>query len=256
MQMPAHESAEDVQSERTTAPSAPATTSRSACAACSSGRTDAIGTLRVPRSSSSARSDSCRPSGRTYTSDTATPRSSGGGSPVIVARRPPSATAFNVVAACPGAALTALGAPPSVISRTSAGRVAVVVEYLRGAVVADALGLLRARGRDHAGAASRGELDEQATRDSAGSVDDDPAAALDPESLVECLSRGERRTGNRSTSFPGRRRRPGRDGRRRRQHLARPRSVTPERQRVCHHFVAFAHFGHTGAGGYDRPGRL
>src|SRR5215218_9098055 len=27
-------------------------------------------------------------------------------------------------------------------------------------------------------------LDEQATRDSAGSVDDDPAAALDPESLV------------------------------------------------------------------------
>ena len=33
-----------------------------------------------------------------------------GGSPVIVARRPPSATAFNVVAACPGAALTALGA--------------------------------------------------------------------------------------------------------------------------------------------------
>jgi hypothetical protein len=28
---------------------------------------------------------------------------------------------LNVVAACPGAALTALGAPPAVISRTSAG---------------------------------------------------------------------------------------------------------------------------------------
>src|SRR5205823_6623529 len=98
--------------------------------------------------------------------------------------------------------------------------VAVVVEHLRRAVAADALGLLRARGRDHAGAASCGKLDEQATRDSAGSVDDDPAAALDPESLVECLSRGKRGNGKRSTGFPGGRRRPGRDGRRRREHLA------------------------------------
>ena len=44
---------------------------------------------------------------------------------------------------------------------------------------------------DHAGAPSRGELDEHAARDSAGSVDDDPAAALDRESLVERLSRSE-----------------------------------------------------------------
>src|SRR5438874_8374453 len=80
--------------------------------------------------------------------------------------------------------------------------VAVIVDHLRRAVVANALGLLRARGRDHAGAPSRGELDEQATRDSAGSVDDDPAAALDPKSLVERLSRGERRNGKRSAGFP------------------------------------------------------
>src|SRR5581483_10688668 len=58
--------------------------------------------------------------------------------------------------------------------------VAVVVEHLRRTVATDALDLPRARGRDHAGAASCGELDEQATRDSAGSVDDHPAAALDP----------------------------------------------------------------------------
>src|ERR671931_2481897 len=134
-------------------------------------------------------------------SDTATPRSSGGGSPVIVARRPPSATAFNVVAACPGAALTALGAAAGDLANERRP-VAVVVEHLRCAVVADVLGLLRARGRDHAGAPSRGELDEQATGDSAGSVDDDPAAALDPESLVECLSRSERRNGKRSARFP------------------------------------------------------
>src|SRR5207302_7374866 len=93
-------------------------------------------------------------------SDTATPRSSRGGSAVTVARRPPSATAFNVVAACPRAALTALGAPSPVISRTSTGQSPVRVEHLRRAVVADALGLLRARGREHAGAPSRGELDE------------------------------------------------------------------------------------------------
>src|SRR5207253_4941529 len=130
------------------------------------------------------------------------PRSSPGGSPVIVARRPPSATAFNVVAACPRAALTALGAPSPVISRTSTGQSPVIVEHLRRAVVADALGLLRARGREHAGAPSRGELDDQATRDSAGSVHDDPAAALDPESLVERLSRSERRNGKRSAGFP------------------------------------------------------
>src|SRR5215468_3544504 len=46
--------------------------------------------------------------------------------------------------------------------------VLVVVEHLRGAVAAYALGLVRARGRDHAGAASRRELNEQAARDSAG----------------------------------------------------------------------------------------
>src|SRR5205814_10537413 len=80
--------------------------------------------------------------------------------------------------------------------------VAVIVEHLRRAVAADALGLLRARGRDHARAPSSGELNEQATRNSAGSVDDDPAAALDPESLVECLSRSERRNGKRSAGFP------------------------------------------------------
>jgi hypothetical protein len=44
-------------------------------------------------------------------------------------------------------------------------------------VAADALRLLRARGRDHAGAASRGELYEQAARNAAGSVDDDPTDA-------------------------------------------------------------------------------
>src|SRR5439155_22942948 len=55
--------------------------------------------------------------------------------------------------------------------------VAVVVEHLRSAVVADALGLLPARGRDHAGAPSRGELDAQATRDSPGSLHDAPARA-------------------------------------------------------------------------------
>jgi hypothetical protein len=49
---------------RTIAPSAPATTSRGACAGWSSGRTDAIGTLRVPWASSSARAVSCRPSER------------------------------------------------------------------------------------------------------------------------------------------------------------------------------------------------
>src|SRR5262249_3563926 len=107
--------------------------------------------------------------------------------------------------------------------------VAVGVQHLPRAVAADALGLFRARSRDHAGAASYGKLDEQSTRDSAGSVDDDPAAALDPESLVECLSRGERGNGKRSTGFPGRRPRPGSDGRRRSEHLARPASVTPER---------------------------
>src|SRR5207248_3943409 len=80
--------------------------------------------------------------------------------------------------------------------------VTVIVEHLRSTVVADALGLLGARGRDHAGAPSRGELDEQATRDSAGSVDDHPAAVLDPKSLVERLSRGERRNGKRSAGFP------------------------------------------------------
>src|SRR5213076_2971376 len=73
--------------------------------------------------------------------------------------------------------------------------VAVVVEHLRRPVAADAVGLFRARGRDHAGAASCGKLDEQATRDSAGSVDDHPAAAVDLKSLVECLSRGERGNG-------------------------------------------------------------
>ncbi len=52
-------------SDKTTAPSAPATASRSACAACSTGRTDAIGTVTVPRARSSASADSCRPSGRT-----------------------------------------------------------------------------------------------------------------------------------------------------------------------------------------------
>src|SRR5207244_147271 len=113
-----------------------------------------------------------------------------------------------------------------------------------------------ARGRDHSGASSRGELDEQATRDSAGSVDDDPAAALDPERLVECLSRSERRNGKRSAGFPCRLWRPDRDGRRRRKHPPRPRPVTPERQRMCDHLVALAQLGHTGAGGYDRPGRL
>src|SRR4029453_1004572 len=80
--------------------------------------------------------------------------------------------------------------------------VAVVVEHLRRAVVADALGLLPPPGRDPGAPRSRGELDEQATRDSAGSVDDDPAAALDPESLLECLSRSERRNGKRSAGFP------------------------------------------------------
>src|SRR5262249_59026281 len=85
------------------------------------------------------------------------------------------------------------------------GPVAVVVEHFRRAVAADALGLFRTRGRDHARAPSCGELDEQATRDSAGSVDDDPAATLDPEGLVKCLSRGERRNGKRSAGFQGRR---------------------------------------------------
>src|SRR5262249_56515098 len=80
--------------------------------------------------------------------------------------------------------------------------VAVVVEHLRRAVAAGALGLLRTRGRDHAGAPSRGELDEQTPRDSAGSVDHNPAAAHDPESLVERLSRSERRNGEGSGGLP------------------------------------------------------
>src|SRR5262249_54541059 len=83
--------------------------------------------------------------------------------------------------------------------------VAVVVEHLRRAGAAGALGLFRTPAPHHARAPSCGELDEQATRDAAGSVDDDPAAALDPERLVKCLSRGERRNWKRSTSFPRRR---------------------------------------------------
>src|SRR3954454_8140642 len=82
------------------------------------------------------------------------------------------------------------------------GPVVVVVEHLRCAVVADALGLARTRGRDHTGASSRRELDEQATRHSARSVDDDPAATLDPKNLVECLSRSERRDGKRRADLP------------------------------------------------------
>src|SRR4029079_3502621 len=50
-----HRTPRYLRSDSTIAPSAPATTSRSASAACSSGRTDAIGTLRVPLASSSAR---------------------------------------------------------------------------------------------------------------------------------------------------------------------------------------------------------
>ena len=79
--------------------------------------------------------------------------------------------------------------------------VAVIVEHLRRAE-ASAYFLLRARGRDHTGAPRRGELNEQATRNSTGSVDNDPAATLDPERLVECLSRSERRNWKRSRGFP------------------------------------------------------
>src|SRR5439155_23103765 len=120
------------------------------------------------------------------------------------------------------------------------GPVAAVVEYLGCAGAADALGLPRARGREDAGAASYGELDEQPTRDSAGAVDDDPAVALDPECLVECLSRGERGNGKRCTDLPGRCRGPRRDGRRRREYLSRPGSVPLERQGMCQHLVALA----------------
>src|SRR2546430_8502149 len=102
----------------------------------------------------------------------------------------------------PGGSVDGLGRAAAGDLANERSPVAVVVEHLRRAVVAGALGLLRARGRDYAAAPSRGELDEQATRDSAGSVDDDPAAALDPKSLVECLSRSERRNGKRCGGFP------------------------------------------------------
>src|SRR5204862_6317958 len=102
----------------------------------------------------------------------------------------------------PGGSVDGLGRAAAGDLANERRPVAVVVEHLRGAVVADALDLLRARSRDHAGAPSRGELDEPATCDSAGSVDDDPGAAVDLKSPVECLSRSERRNGKRAAGFP------------------------------------------------------
>src|SRR5437764_13503075 len=75
----------------------------------------------------------------------------------------------------PGGSVDRLGGAAAGDLANEGRPVVVVVEQLRRAVVADALDLLLARGRDHAGAPSDGELDEQPTCDSAGSVDDDPA---------------------------------------------------------------------------------
>jgi len=102
----------------------------------------------------------------------------------------------------PGGAIDGLGRAATGELANERRPVVAVVEHLRRAVSADALDFLRARGRDNAGAASRGELDQQAACDSAGSVDDDPLAALDLKSLIECLSRRERRNGKRCGGFP------------------------------------------------------
>src|SRR3954466_6741754 len=89
----------------------------------------------------------------------------------------------------------------------------------------------------------------------AAPVDDAPAAPRDPESLTECLSRSERRNRKRAAGFPGRLWRSGRDGRRRGEHLLRPRPVTAERQRMCHHLVALAPPAPARPGRCARPAR-
>src|SRR5262249_29445422 len=102
----------------------------------------------------------------------------------------------------PGGSVDGHGGAPAGDLAAECRPVAAAADHLRRAGAADSFGLLRASGRNPAGPPSRGELDEQSARDSAGSVDDDPAAALDPESLVERLSRSERRNGERSGGLP------------------------------------------------------
>ena len=93
-------------------PCAPRRTWASACAAWSSGKLAPTVTRSTPWPSSPASRASRGPSGSTWTALTVMPRSAGGGSPVMVASRPPGRTARTASAAPARAAFTAASAPP------------------------------------------------------------------------------------------------------------------------------------------------
>src|SRR4029453_3736809 len=146
---------------------------------------------------------------------TVTPRSGGGGSVVIVARRPWSATACSAVAAPLGAAFTAA---PTPWGPARAGRA-------------------RARG-PAAGRSSRArELHGESAGHAAGAVHKDPLPGGGWCDLGERLVRGECRHRARGGGVPGGGGRLRRDKRSRSDKRLRPRPLVSQRQRVSEHLV-------------------
>jgi hypothetical protein len=156
---------------RTVAPAArPATAPWSAVAACASGSVAATWS-ESPSASAATSAASRAPSART--SATVIPRSGGGGSPVIVARRPSLATACNAVTAPPRAAFTAAATPcPPRRCVSHAGRPVgiVIVEYDTRALVAHARLARGARGRDDGRSSRDRELHGESAGHAAGTI--------------------------------------------------------------------------------------
>src|SRR6185437_3311951 len=122
------------------------------------------------------------------------PRCPPGGSEVMVARRPPSATARIAVAAPPGAALAAAATSAAPGDRADLfwPLPVVIVDHVARPEPGHPLPVGRACRRDDLSAAQRGQDDQQAAGDPAGPVDQDLLAGPDAERVAENLLGGER----------------------------------------------------------------
>ena len=122
------------------------------------------------------------------------PRVDAGGSGVMVASRPPSASAVIAAAAPPGAALATASMEPLANALACCGhsRIA-VVDYLAGAIRADSVGAAGAGGGEHIDPAQGGQLDNEPAGDSTRAIDEQRFSTVKGQRLADHLLGGQRR---------------------------------------------------------------
>ena len=113
-----------------------------------------------------------------------------------------------------------------------------IVEHVGRSQPAQALMAGRSSGRDHLGAARRGQSNEQRAGHPAPTVDEDQVVRAHRQGSVDHLRGGQGRNGERCSGLPREGGRLSREHRRRGDQQGRPGSLIPQREGMAKHLIA------------------